>query len=149
MRISWSFFGRAKKSTLPRIDWRRLPLGIALVLLLLPACAHPIAPPASEARVYHVVLCWLKEPGNLEARQRIIDVSKTFKSIPGVTDVKAGPSIPSERAIVDDSFDVGILLTFPDKEAMNAYLAHPDHAHAVQTILKPLVTKIVVYDFND
>ena len=117
-----------------------------LALGLLSACAHFI-PTTDEARVYHVVLCWLKEPGNPEARQQIIDVSKGFKSIPGVIAVKAGASIPSDRTIVDDSFDVGILLTFADQQAMNTYLNHPDHKQIVQNVLKPLVTKIIVYDF--
>jgi len=116
--------------------------------ILMSACAE-IPKPTDEAKVYHVVLCWLKEPGNAEARQQIIDVSRSFKSIPGVIAVKAGPSIPSNRAIVDDSFDVGILLTFPDRQAMNAYLAHPDHKQAVQNVLKPLVRKIIVYDFTE
>ena len=119
-----------------------------LALGLLAACAQ-VVPQPDEAKVYHVVLCWLKEPGNLEARQQIIDVSKEFKSIPGVINVKAGASIPSERAIVDDSFDVGILLTFADQQAMNSYLDHPDHKQVVQNILKPLVTKIIVYDFME
>jgi len=50
---------------------------------------------------------------------------------------------------VDDSFDVGILLTFPDRQTMNAYLTHPDHKQAVKNVLKPLVSKIVVYDFTE
>lgn len=93
------------------------------------------------------MLCWLKEPGDAEDRQQIIDISKTFQSIPGVISVKAGASIPSDRTIVDDSFDVGILLTFPGHKAMQMYLDHPDHKQAVQNILKPLVSKIIVYDF--
>ena len=119
-----------------------------LALVVLAACTEA-PPPTNEAKVYHVVLCWLKESGNAEARQQIIDVSKTFKSIPGVINVKAGASIPSDRAIVDDSFDVGILLTFADQQAMQAYLDHPDHKQVIQNVLKLLVSKIVVYDFTN
>lgn len=120
-----------------------------LVAFLLNACAYSISSGVSEARVYHVVLCWLKEPGKAEARQQIIDASRSFASIPGVISVKAGASIPSSRAIVDDSFDVGILLAFRDEQAMQAYLAHPDHKKAVRKIIRPLVEKIVVYDFAE
>jgi len=95
------------------------------------------------------VLCWLKEPGKAQARQQIIDASRSFASIPGVVSVRAGTSIPSSRTIVDDSFDVGILLAFRDEEAMQAYLVHPDHMKAVQEIIRPLVKKIVVYDFAE
>ncbi len=129
-----------------RPGWYRLAICL-LATSWLAACAHTA--PAPRARVYHVVLCWLKAPGDPVARQRIIDASKTFRTIPGVIDVKAGPSIPSHRAIVDDSFDVGILLTFPDRQAMRAYLTHPDHKRAVRRVLRPLVRKIIVYDFAD
>ena len=120
-----------------------------LAAFFLSACAQPISSGVSETRVYHVVLCWLKDPGRTEARQRIIDASRSFAGIPGVISVRAGTSIPSSRAIVDDSFDVGILLTFRDKQAMQAYLTHPDHTKAVQKIIRPLVKKIVVYDFAE
>jgi len=120
-----------------------------LAATLLTGCAHPGHAPATGARLYHVVLVWLKEPGNPEARRQIIKVSKSFRAIPGVIDVKAGHSIPSQRAIVDDSFDVGILLTFRDRRAMRAYLTNPDHKRAVRTVLRPLVRKIVVYDFGE
>ncbi len=121
---------------------------LILALLVFSSCATTIEKAVDKARVYHVVLCWLKEPGNAEGRQQIIEVSKTFKAIPGVIGVKAGASIPSDRTIVD-SFDVGILLTFADQKAMQTYLDHPDHKQTVQNVLKPLVSKIVVYDFTE
>jgi len=67
----------------------RLSACLFAAAVLISACMEEPRP-ADEAKVYHVVLCWLKEPGNSTARQKIIDVSKSFKSIPGVIDVKAG-----------------------------------------------------------
>ncbi len=103
---------------------------------------------ASETPICHVVLCWLKDAGNAEQRKKLIDVSKSFRSIPGVRDVMVGEAVPSEREVVDSSFDVGILLTFENEADMHAYLVHPDHARAVRETLKPLVSKTVVYDFK-
>jgi hypothetical protein len=96
----------------------------------------------------HVVLCWLKEPGNTEHRDQIINISRTFKKIPGVLEVRAGEVISSDRPIVDDSFDVGILVIVPDAKRLQEYLDHPIHQDAKRDILLPLVEKVLVYDFK-
>lgn len=100
-------------------------------------------------RIHHVVLCWLKEPGNLDHQSKIIEATKTFRDIPGVLDAQAGTTVPSNRAIVDDSFDVGILIVVADEESLRTYLEHPVHQEAKNEILVPLVDKIVVYDFKN
>ena len=74
-------------------------------------------------------------------------VSKGLEKIPGVVEVRVGSVIPSERKIVDDSFEVGIYMTFRSVEDMNAYIVHPDHQRIVQDKLMPIVEKLVVYDF--
>ena len=96
----------------------------------------------------HVVLCWLKEPGNTAHRDQIIEISRTFKDIPGVLKVSAGEVIASDRPIVDDSFDVGILVIVPDAKRLQEYLHHPIHQNAKRDILLPLVEKVLVYDFK-
>ena len=63
--------------------------------------------------------------------------------------VAAGRAIPSERPVVDDSFDVAIVMAFKDQAALRAYDNHPDHKKAVEETLKPLVGKMVIYDFLD
>lgn len=104
--------------------------------------------PAETPRaVTHVVVCWLKDPGNAVARDRIIEASRSFSAIPGVRSVRAGPVLPSERTIVDDSFDVAIVLSFEDGQALARYLEHPRHAKALREVLQPLVRKVIVYDF--
>ena len=60
-----------------------------------------------------------------------------------------GRVIKSDRAIVDDSFDVGILVTVSDVERLQEYLDHPIHQKAKQDVLLPLVEKVLVYDFQE
>jgi hypothetical protein len=100
-------------------------------------------------RIVHVVLVWLKEPGNPDHRARITEATRRFSEIPGVDEVRVGEPLASERPTVDDSFDVGLYMTFPSKEALRNYLAHPEHKAAQRAILQPLVRKAVVYDFAD
>jgi hypothetical protein len=62
--------------------------------------------------------------------------------------MRVGKSIPSDRKIVDDSFDVGLYMIFSSQDDMKRYLMHPEHIKTVKTILKPLASKIQVYDFD-
>ena len=116
-----------------------------LILIILTGCSHVCS--VREGGVQHVVVCWLKEPGNAEQRQRIIDASYTFREIPGVLLVHAGVPLPSERPIVDDSFDVAITITLADVQALEDYQVHPLHITAKKDVLAPYVAKVVVYDF--
>ena len=121
-----------------------------LSLLVLPGCISiEIGTPSEQKVIHHVVLCWLKEPGNEEHRQRIVEATESFREIPGVMAARAGQVIPSDRSIVDDSFDVGILVLVPDGKSLTEYLEHPIHQKAKKDVLLPLVEKIVVYDFRE
>ena len=120
---------------------------LLLTLLATNGCAGLGA--LQDGALQHVVLVWLKDAGNAEQRARIIEVSKSFRDIPGVLDVQAGKAIASERDIVDDSFDVGILVVVPDERRLAEYLAHPIHQQAKNDVLLPLVEKILVYDIRE
>ena len=95
----------------------------------------------------HVVLCWLKDAGNSEQRDRVIKMTETFNDIPSVLDARAGGPIRSERSIVDDSFDVGIIVEVRDEKGLQEYIDHPIHQKAKNEILLPLVERVLVYDF--
>ena len=101
-----------------------------------------------DGALQHVVLVWLKDAGSAEQRARIIEVSKSFRDIPGVLDVQAGKAVASDRDIVDDSFDVGILVVVPDERRLQEYLVHPIHQKAKNDVLVPLVEKMLVYAFR-
>jgi hypothetical protein len=97
--------------------------------------------------VTHVVICYLKQPGDATARQRLIEASKEFREIPGVLDVRVGKVLPSTRPIVVNDYDVGLVITYKDERAMKEYVTHPIHEKAVREVLGPLTSKVVVYDF--
>ena len=103
----------------------------------------------NEKRLYHVVLCWLKEPGDEMHRKQIIEMTKTFQKIPGVIEAQAGEVVLSDRDIVDDSYDVGILIVTKNENELQKYLDHPIHQKAKKDVLVPLADKILVYDFKN
>ena len=67
--------------------------------------------------------------------------------VEGVLNARAGNPIMSDRDIVDDSFDVGIIIEVKDMEGLKNYLDHPIHQKAKKDVLLPIVERILVYDF--
>ncbi len=123
---------------------------IRLVLLLLVSTASCSSTPAAggSSQVTHVIVVWLKNPGNEAARRRVIAESGKLREIPGVKSVRAGSVIPSSRQVVDSSFDVAIVMNFRSKADLDRYTTHPRHRALVQNVIRPLVDRYKVYDFG-
>jgi Stress responsive A/B Barrel Domain len=118
----------------------------ALIFALALASCATISPPAAKGTVDHVVLIWLKRPGNAADRQAILAASNDLRTIPGIHFLDAGTALASDRPIVDDSFDVGLTIRFDSAKSLHAYETHPLHVKKVTEVLKPLARKFVVYD---
>lgn len=127
----------------------RLPLvAPAWAALLLASCQTTIAPPAAPGTVDHIVLVWLKRPGNEQDRQALREAGDRLRTIPGILMLDGGTPLPSDRPVVDDSFDVGFVMRFPSKEALDTYEPHPAHQKEVDGVIRPLARKVVVYDIT-
>lgn len=125
---------------------------LAVILLAHISCqnaARPSKQLSSAGPVHHVIVCWLKKPGNAEARERIIRASKELGQVPGVVSVRAGSVLPDARPNVDSSFDVAVVMTFESEAALREYPSHPLHQKALAETIKPLVARYVAYDFID
>ena len=103
---------------------------------------------AAKDPVYHVVLVWLKKYRDNNRISKIIEESKVLEKIPGVLSVNPGKVHRSSRVIVDDTFDVGIIIIikFATAEDLKNYLIHPIHVKLVNNVIKPLANKVLVYD---
>ncbi len=126
---------------------------LAIPLALLPSCTSTDTT-TSTARISkhpsgsisHVVVCYLKNHGNVSERQKLIDATRDLRSIPGVEDIEIGYALPSTRPVVVSDFDVALVITFRDATALQAYQTHPTHQQAVKQVLEPLVGKLIIYD---
>jgi len=122
--------------------------GLLILLSVTLSVGADSVPDSSSGHVSHIVIRWLKKPGDIEARRQFVDVTKSFANLPGVVDHKVGVVLPSDRKVVDSSFDVATVITFKNRKSLQAYLDHPRHKTAVKEMLKPLVEKIIVYDID-
>ncbi|MDB5295680.1 MAG: uncharacterized protein JWO31_1663 [Phycisphaerales bacterium] len=107
----------------------------------------PVAAPPAAGQVKHVVVVWLKSPGDKAARQKVLDSAAALRTIPGVLDVAGGECLPSDRAVVDSTYDVALVITLADAAALKAYGPHPTHQKVLAEVLKPAAERYVVYDF--
>jgi heme-degrading monooxygenase HmoA len=98
-------------------------------------------------KVTHVVMVWLKEPGNTQQREAFIKASEQLNDLPGIVNRHVGVVLPSDRKIVDDTFDVAVSVTMESEEALKAYLKNPKHKKILHDKIKPLINRTVAYDF--
>ncbi|MDB6116888.1 MAG: Stress responsive alpha-beta barrel domain protein [Verrucomicrobiaceae bacterium] len=121
--------------------------GLALSSCSTSTC--PFAPAAKPGKIEHIVLMWLKKPGDAGQRERLIAAAKSLKAdIKEVKSLDVGLAVPSDRPVVDSSFDVGLVMSFNSKADLASYEKNPVHVKAVTEILKPLTRKLQVYDIS-
>lgn len=101
-----------------------------------------------DQRVSHVVVVWLKEPGNTQMREKFIAASRALDNIPGVVSRHVSAVIPSDRPKVDDTFDIAVTVTFENAQALAKYMQNPKHKNMLKNQLKPIVNRVVVYNFG-
>ena len=121
-------------------------LYIGLIALMLAAC--DTLPTKQRGPINHVVLVWFKDSVNAGEIAEVRAGTLELQTIPGIRSIQVGTAVPSRRTIVDDSFDLGIVMTFDSAADMRAYLEHPQHQAFVQRFIKGRVNKLLVYDID-
>jgi hypothetical protein len=96
----------------------------------------------------HIVLFWLKadtpEPVRVQAP---LDAVAWLKEIPGVQHVFAGKPAMTPRAIVDNSYDLGLCVVFQTVADHDAYQVHPLHKKFIAQY-NPYWSKVQAFDFQ-
>lgn len=128
-------------------------VSLGFVALALAACAPlplssgPAAARAAPTGVDHVVIVWLKEAErNNAGRAALIECGQMLRTIPGLASLSTGTAVPSDRPVVDDSFDVAFHFKFASVADMHAYVSHPTHIAFLKTCTSANVERILVYD---
>jgi len=92
----------------------------------------------------HIVLWKYREDVGTEVRAEHI---KRLRELKGKIDVVEDLSAGSDVLRLPRSFDTGIVVTFRDRAALDAYNVHPDHVRIVE-FGKPLSAQVVSVDFE-
>ena len=96
----------------------------------------------------HVVIFWT-DPANSSAPDELLaGMERYLRPIPGALHFHIGKMVPSHRDVVDQSYQVALNLTFPDKAAEAAYQVHSLHLEFVEKCFKPNCARAVIYDFE-
>ena len=92
------------------------------------------------------IVCW-KYKSDTTEHEIETHVSK-LKNLPGVISDILSFNVGRDILHLDRSFDTGLVATYPNREALDAYTIHPDHQE-VAAMGKQIAEKVVSVDFMD
>ena len=94
----------------------------------------------------HVCLFWIDQPREQACDELLQASLRLLGKIPGPLALHCGRAHPSPRGVVDDSFSVGLTITFPNVEIMQRFREHPLHLEYVTDYVIRLSSRRVAYD---
>lgn len=117
----------------------------ALLSTSVAASAIPANIPKRKQLVHHVFF-WLKNPGSIADRDKLVEGVKTLNKIESIRKLHVGVLASTEkREVVDTSWHVSELMFFDNVEGQNIYQSHPIHLAFIEKY-SHLWAKVVVYD---
>ena len=93
----------------------------------------------------HSVYFWLKEDVTAEQYNQFVDVLRGLEQIKSVQAMEVGHPAGTPRDVVDNSYDVALLVYFNDRAGHDLYQADTIHTGAV-AVFEDWIEDIVIYD---
>ena len=98
------------------------------------------------SKVKHIALIKFKDGTTEDAIktlfENLLDITET---IPGIEDYVSGPNCSPEG--LTQGYTHGLIMTFQNAAARDAYLPHPEHER-VKALIMPQVESLLVLDFE-
>jgi len=116
-----------------------------IALSLAPTGAQAAAPRSGQ--VTQVMLFWLKRPGNVDDQNYLLRALRTLRRVRGVNEVRFGRPVPGYRPSLEESFDLGVVVIFRNREALEKFQRDQQPEKAIDAMLRPLVRRYSVYNF--
>jgi len=102
-----------------------------------------------DKQISHHVFFWLKNPGSVEDRDKLVAGVKSLSKIEVIKEIHVGIVASTEkRDVVDNSWAVSELMFFNSVEDQAAYQDHPIHQEFIKNH-SMLWSKVVVYDIQE
>jgi hypothetical protein len=93
----------------------------------------------------HFVLFWLKKGASERDKAEFRKELESLAAVETAEALYVGAPIPSNRPVVDTSYDFALTVIFRDKAALEAYQVHPLHKAFVEKN-RPRWERNLVYD---
>ena len=96
----------------------------------------------------HHVYFWLKDPGNKEDLEKLVEGIKTLGTIKDIQLFHIGKPADTNREVIDVSYAASLLLCFENRKHQDNYQVDPIHLKFVERC-SDLWEKVIVYDSID
>lgn len=90
------------------------------------------------------IVCWKYKPEITDEERE--EHRKKLKNLPGVIPDILSFHVGADILHLERSFDTGLVATYPNRAALDAYTVHPSH-QAVAALGKQIAEKVVSVDF--
>jgi len=95
--------------------------------------------------VEHIVLFrWTDEASQAAIDSALMELRGLKEKIPFIVDLSCGANF-SDRA---KGYTHGLVVRAADRDALEAYIAHPDHQHVVQSFIVPIRADVLALDYE-
>jgi hypothetical protein len=99
--------------------------------------------------ISHSVFFWLKPNVPVDTQGKLLQRAREdLAKIEGVQNLLVGRPLPTDRKVVDSSYQVGLSMSFSSVAELSRYQNDAVHQQFVNEWVKPFVDKTVVYDFE-
>jgi Stress responsive A/B Barrel Domain len=97
------------------------------------------------SQIEHIVLFKPREEATEEQKRALREGLLSLQDkIPGILSMTCGFNF-SERAA---GYEIGFVVRFQDRAALEAYLPHPEHRAAVEEFVRPVSESVIVVDYE-
>ena len=100
---------------------------------------------SQNAGFIHVVYFWLKEGTTSAQRTEMVKQLKSLRELKVVRKLSIGGPANTPRPVVDNSYDIALIVEFRDRAAQDSYLVSQKHLDVVAAI-DGYIQKMQVYD---
>ena len=147
MQLFHSIFNKVKSAT----PLRRYTLYILLGFVFLAPYCSPKESTSCEfchtKKVNHVILVWFKKGTDFTYIEKVREETMKLKEIKEVLEISVGGAIPSQRPMVDDTFSLGVHMSFASEADLVLYQNNPKHKTFFDKYIKGKTDKLIIYDF--
>jgi hypothetical protein len=124
---------------------KNLIIAISVSLLSGAAALNVYDRPKDESLFVHSVYFWLKDSVTAEQHNEFIVLLRGLEQIKSVEALEIGQPAGTPRDVVDNSYDVALLVYFEDRAGHDKYQTDPIHTAAIDGF-EDWIDKIKIYD---